>query len=184
MEDDPKFLAAMKSTFRDYTRRFVADNKRTMNEQQQEVERLTLENAQLNERLRESRSSEESELMTLRAKVNQLEDQLRCEQSQRSSVEKMKRKAEEDLIELKHKFSEFQLHAKCQDLNQRSRVNSEVNQLRSEMGKYHKLEDMVASLKENQNSLQRTNEQLGRELSILRMSHFKDSSINQSFIPL
>ena len=48
-----------------------------MTQQQETIQNLTLEASQLNERLREVKANEESELSTLRAKVNQLEDQLR-----------------------------------------------------------------------------------------------------------
>ncbi|XP_075243490.1 uncharacterized protein LOC142337835 [Convolutriloba macropyga] len=182
LEDSPTFMAMLKSTFRDYTRKFITENKRVISQQQQQIDGLGLENAQLSERLREIKASQESELVTLRAKVNQLEDQLRYEQSQRSTVEKMKRKTDEELIDMKHQFSEYQLQAKCQNLTQRSKVNSEVNQLRSELGRYRKLEETVAALKDNQSKLTRTNEHLSQELSMMRsqqmISSLKDSNMS------
>ena len=168
LEENPTFLASLKSTFRDYTRKFVSDNKRIISQQQQQIESLGLENAQLSERLREVKSSQESELITLRAKVNQLEDQLRYEQSQRSSVEKMKRKTDEELIQLKHDFNEFQMQAKCQNLSKNVRMTSEIDHLRTELGKYRNLESTVVALKENQKKLMITNEHLTHELSLMR----------------
>jgi len=182
LEESPTFMAMLKSTFRDYTRKFITDNKRVIGQQQQQIESLGLENAQLSERLRELKASQESEIVTLRAKVNQLEDQMRYEQSQRSTVEKMKRKADEELIDMKHQFTEYQLQAKCHNLSQRSKVTSEVDNLKAELGRYRKLEDTVSSLKDNQHKLMRTNEKLSQELSMVR-SQQMFSSVKEGKIP-
>ena len=168
LQERPKFLSMIKSTFRDYTRSFSTENKRIITQQQETIQNLTLEASQLNEKMRELKANEESQVATLRAKVNQLEDQLRYEQSQRSAVEKTKRRADEELIELKHKFNEYQLMSKCKNLSERTQMNSEVTQFRSELDQFHRLNDTVASLKDNQVVLMRTNEQLSRELGQLR----------------